>query len=102
MITIKHTAKIPSWSEATPSMWGFLSPVIRPNIGGLSIIFMAQTFAAVAQIMMPYAMSNVVKEIVATATSAALSWPMLFMNLLFFLFFALADVFCTRYISSQQ
>lgn len=83
-------------------MWGFLGPVIRPNLGGISVIFLAQTFAALAQIMMPYALSNVVREIVASTRIASLSWPMLFMHLLFFLFFALADVFCTRFISSRQ
>lgn len=102
MTTIKHDAKIPVWGDSTPSMWGFLAPVIRPTLGGLSVIFMAQTFAALTQVMMPYALSNVVREIVASVKVAALSWPMLFMHLLFFLFFALADVLCTRYISSKQ
>jgi ATP-binding cassette, subfamily B, bacterial len=102
MTTIKHDAKIPVWGETTPSMWGFLGPVLRPNIGGLAVIFLAQSFAALTQVMMPYALSNVVREIVASVKVAYLSWPMLFMHLLFFLFFAVADVLCTRYISSKQ
>jgi ATP-binding cassette, subfamily B, bacterial len=83
-------------------MWGFLGPVLHPNLGGLCVIFLAQSFAALTQVMMPYALSNVVREIVASVKVAYLSWPMLFMHLLFFLFFAVADVLCTRYISSKQ
>lgn len=83
-------------------MAGFLAPVLRPHLAGLASIFLAQTFAAVSQVMMPYALSNVVREIVAGTSTASIRWPILFMQLLFFLFFAFADVLSTRYISSRQ
>lgn len=102
MTIIKHDARIPGWSDATPSMLGFLLPIIRPSLAGLGMIFLAQTLAALAQVLMPYALSNIVREIVTSAKTSELSWPMLFMQLLFFLFFALVDIFSSQHISSRQ
>ena len=46
MTAIKHDQPIPNWPDATPSMLGFMFPILRPHIGAVSIIFIAQTMAA--------------------------------------------------------
>jgi ATP-binding cassette subfamily B protein len=98
----KSRITVPVWNKSKPNVLHFWLLIAKPFYKPIAVIFIAQTLAAISQVLMPFALSGVVQQVRISYQSSSLEWGLLFVFLLGFMIFSLSEFYFTRLVSNNQ